>query len=365
MLTANLRRLSLPTTVTALFFAMLLFAAAPLSAGQARHTMVIAHLYPADMESNEVHPALVRFADIVQTQTRGAVEVKIFGALQLGTEVEYTAKAKQGKTVQSAVLSSGAFSSFFPKYQVITTPFLFEDYNAAWAFFDSDWYADFMGQMREETGLRWLGTFDEGGGFVAFTNNKRLIKTPADMKGLRIRVEENPAHIAVMEALGAKAVPLEWGQVPTALQTGVADGQFNAPGLNTAMRFWDSCDYTTWTGHIYNTGNWVVNDQWFKDLPEEYQRIILRAARQAVWYGRGVAAHLCYLGWREGTRKYKGHFVPNSDEKNAFKELMRPAFFKWATEDFGLSADLINDVWSRVDSISKSLDQEYRDKLGR
>lgn len=344
---------------------LLLFAAGSAAAETPAYTMVIAHLYPADMESNEVHPALVRFADIVQTQTKGAVEVKIFGAMQLGTEVEYTAKAKQGKTVQSVVLSSGAFSSFFPKYQVITTPFLFDDYNTAWAFFDSDWYAGFMREMRESTGLRWLGTFDEGGGFVAFTNNKRLIRTPEDMKGLRIRVEENPAHIAVMEALGAKAVPLEWGQVPTALQTGVADGQFNAPGLNTAMRFWDACDYTTWTGHIYNTGNWLVNDQWFRNLPENYQHIILRSARQAIWYARGVAAHLCYLGWKEGTRKYKGHYIPNSKEKEAFKKIMRPAFFSWATEDFGLSEDLIKEVWSQADSISKGLDREYWDKWGK
>lgn len=343
---------------------LLFFAAAPASAEKAQYSMVIAHLYPADMESNEVHPALVRFADIVQTQTGGAVEVKIFGALQLGTEVEYTAKVQQGKTVQAAVLSSGAFSSFFPKYQIVTTPFLFDDYNTAWAFFDSEWYARFMREMREATGLRWLGTFDEGGGFVAFTNNKRLIKTPEDMKGLRIRVEENPAHIAVMESLGAKAVPLEWGQVPTALQTGVADGQFNAPGLNTAMRFWDTCDYTTWTGHIYNTGNWVVNEQWFKNLPENYQQIILRAARQAVGYARGVAAHLCYLGWKEGTRKYKGHYISSSQEKEAFKKLMRPAFFKWATEDFGLTPELLNEVWTTVDDISKGLDREYQDKWG-
>jgi tripartite ATP-independent transporter DctP family solute receptor len=339
--------------------------AAPLMAENPKYTMVIAHLYPVDMQNNEVHPALIRFADIVETQTQGAMKVRVFGALQLGTEVEYTAKAQKGKTIQAAVLSSGSFSSFFPRYQVITTPFLFTDYNAAWAFFDSAWYARFMDQMRQKTGLRSLGVFDEGGGFVAFTNNKRLIKTPKDMQGLRIRVEENPAHIAVMESLGAKAVPLEWGQVPTALQTGVADGQFNAPGLNAAMRFWDSCDYTTWTGHIYNTGNWVVNDKWFKALPEEYQHIILRAARQAVWYGRGLAAHLCYLGWKEGTKKFKGYYVPSTEEKEAFKKVMRPAFFKWATEEFGLPADFIKETWTKVDETSNAIDHEYWEKWGK
>ncbi|MBW2058521.1 MAG: TRAP transporter substrate-binding protein DctP [Deltaproteobacteria bacterium] len=331
----------------------------------AKYTMVIAHHYPVDMTNNEVHPSLVRFANIVQTQTKGAIEVKIFGGMTLGTEIEYTQKAQKGKTVQSAVLSSGAFSSFFPKYQVITTPFLFSDYNVAWAFFNSRWYADFMNEMRQKTGLRWIGMFDDGGGFVAFTNNKRLIKTPKDMKGLRIRVEENPAHIAMMEALGAKAVPLEWGQVPTALQTGVADGQFNAPGLNAAMKFWEPCDYTSWTGHVYNSLNWVVNDEWFKGLPEEYQRVILRAARQAVMMGHGVSEFLTVLGWKTCCEKFKACYVPTPDEKAAFRDIMRPAFYKWATEEFGLKPEFIHETWNKVEEISKALDAEYMEKWGR
>lgn len=222
-----------------------------------------------------------------------------------------------------------------------------------------------MGEMRQKTGLRWIGMFDDGGGFVAFTNNKRLIKTPEDMKGLRIRVEENPAHIAVIEALGAKAVPLEWGQVPTALQTGVADGQFNAPGLNAAMKFYESTDYTSWTGHVYNSLNWVVSDTWFKRLPDDYQRVILRAAREAVMYGHGLSAHLNFLGWRQSCEKFKDCYVPTSGEKAAFRDLMRPAYFKWATEDFGLKAEFIHEVWGEVDRISMTLDKEYLDKWGR
>lgn len=334
-------------------------------AAKAEYTMVIAHHFPADMTNNEVHPSLHRFKNVVETATKGAIEVKIFGGMVLGTEIEYTKTAQGGKTVQSAVLSSGAFSSFFPKYQVITTPFLFPDYNTAWAFFNSEWYADFMSEMRKKTGLRWIGMFDDGGGSVAFTNDKRLIKTVEDMEGLLIRVEENPAHIAVIEALGAKAVPLEWGQVPTALMTGVADGQFNAPGLNAAMKFWESCDYTTWTGHVYNSLNWVVNDEWFKSLPEEYQQIILRAAREAVMYGHGLSAHLTNLGWQECVKRFKGSYIPTPEEKEAFAKRMRPAFYEWATEEFGLKPEFIHEVWDKVAEIDEELGSEYWNKWGK
>ena len=131
----------------------------------------------------------------------------------LGSEVETGKQAQAGTTVQSSIMSSGAMSSFYPKYQIITTPFLFPNYRVAWEYFDGPWHAEFMRGAIEEAGLRYLGTFDDGGGFVAFTNNVRPIRTVDDIKGLRIRVEEHPAHVATMKALGASATPLPWTSV--------------------------------------------------------------------------------------------------------------------------------------------------------
>ncbi len=320
--------------------------------------MVIAHHFPSSLLDNEVQLSLVRFKDIVEQETEGEIIVEIHPDNSLGTEVEYTEEVQAGGiTIQSSVLSSGAFSSFFPSYQVMTCPFLFPDYPTAWAFFDSDFYLDFMDRMREETGLRYLGTFDDGGGFVAFTNAKKLIRTPEDMEGLRIRVEENPAHIAVIEALGAKAVPLEWSQVETSLASGVADGQFNAPGLNAAMKFWELVPYTSWTGHIYNTLNWVVSDEWFGQLSKEHQKIIVRAAREAILIGHGNAARLTLLGWEECKKNFEEAYVPTALEKQAFSDIAKPAFREWFVEDFGGDEELLNDLLSEVERIHQELGQ--------
>ena len=191
----------------------------------AEYTMTIAHLYPDDLANNEIAPAMERFRQVVESGTNGEVEVKVFGNGALGSEVETGKQAQKGRTVQSVLISSGATSSFFKSYQIATTPFLFPNYQTAWEFFDSEYFANFMRGALTSSGLRYLGTFDDGGGFVAFTNNKRLIRTLADLKGLKIRVEENPAHIATMKALGVNPTPLPWAEVPTALTTGLADGQ--------------------------------------------------------------------------------------------------------------------------------------------
>jgi len=318
--------------------------------------MVIAHHYPASLDDNEVQLSLVRFKNLVEAATDGNIQVKIYPNCTLGTEVEYTKEVQAGgKTIQSSVLSSGAFSSFYSPYQVMTCPFLFPDFPTAWAFFDSDFFAKFMEQMRSKTGLRYLGTFDDGGGFVAFTNSKHIIKTVDDMKGLRIRVEENPAHVAIIEALGAKAVPLEWSQIETCLASGVAEGQFNAPGLNAAMKFWELVDYSTWSGHIYNTLTWVINDDWLNSLPENYQDIILRASREAVLIGHGNAARLTLLGWEECKKNFKDTYALTAAEKAEFAKIAKPAFRKWYVEEFKGDEELLDSMLNEVDKIYKSM----------
>lgn len=326
-----------------------------LSAEKGPIKMVIAHHFPASLEDNEVQLSMVRFKNLVEAATDGNIQVEIYPNCTLGTEVEYTKEVQAaGKTIQSSILSSGAFSSFFPSYQVMTCPFLFPDFPTAWAFFDSDFFAKFMDQMRSETGLKYLGTFDDGGGFVAFTNSVRLIKTVEDMKGIRIRVEENPAHIAIIEALGAKAVPLEWSQVETCLASGVAEGQFNAPGLNAAMKFWELVPYTSWTGHIYNSLNWVVSDEWFNSLPENYQDIILRASLEAVLIGHGNAARLTLLGWEECKKNFKEAYALTTAEKAEFAEIAKPAFRKWYVEEFKGDEELLDSILNEVEKIYKS-----------
>ena len=322
------------------------------------HTMVVSHLSPEDLEGNELAPAMAHFESLVEARTGGDLDVQVFGAGALGSEVETGKQAQQGSTVQATVLSSGAMSSFYPKYQIITTPFLFPNYRVAWAYFDGEWHANFMKGTIEEAGLRYLGTFDDGGGFVAFTNNVRPIKTVDDIKGLKIRVEENPAHVATMKALGASATPLPWGEVLTALGTGLADGQFNAPGVSTSFKLWDVNDYTTWSGHVFNSQSWMVSESWFQSLPEEYQAIVVDSAREAIGMAHGVAALQAVVGWQESCAEFEECVILADEEKQKMAELAKPAWKEWITGDFGIEASLVDELWAEVDRI----DQELQEK---
>jgi tripartite ATP-independent transporter DctP family solute receptor len=325
------------------------------------YTMVVAHLLPEDLTDNEVAPAMAHFESLVEARTGGDIDVQVFGAGALGSEVETGKQAQAGTTVQASVLSSGAMSSFYPDYQIITTPFLFPNYRVAWDYFDGDWHAELMRGAIEEAGLRYLGTFDDGGGFVAFTNNVRPIRTIDDIQGLKIRVEENPAHVATMKALGASATPLPWGEVLTALGTGLADGQFNAPGVSASFKLWDVNDYTTWSGHVFNSQSWMVSEAWFQSLPDEHKAIIVDSAQEAIKMAHGISALAAVIGWQESCEQFDECIILADDEKQKMADVARPAWKEWITTDFGVDEAMVDELWAEVDRIAaeqKARDQE-------
>ncbi|SDG58861.1 TRAP-type C4-dicarboxylate transport system, substrate-binding protein [Onishia taeanensis] len=338
--------LRLPKTLA---LAALPLAMAAAQAQAQSYEMVIATQIPENMSNNAIYPALVHFKDLVETRTDGDLTVSIFGGGQLGSEVENGSEVQAGgRTLQSTIMSSGAMSSFYGDYQLVTAPFLFSNWRQAWAFFDGPWFADFMKGTIDAADMRYLGTFDDGGGFVAFTNNKRLIKTVEDLDGLNIRTEENPAHVAIMQSLGASATPLPWGELITALETGLADGQFNAPVLNTTFNFDAVTDYTTLTGHVYNSAPWVVSESWFQELPEDYQDAVVTSAREAITMSHGMSGALATASWQESCERFEECYIMPTAERERMADIARPAWQDWIVNDYGMDESLVDDMLTEV-----------------
>jgi TRAP-type C4-dicarboxylate transport system substrate-binding protein len=345
----------------ALTVLFMLFAA---GSALAAEKLAIGTVYPGNMTDNEVYPALKYFEVLLNQKSGGAYEVEIFPGGQLGSEVEVTRECQAGATVQMSIASSGAFSSFYKKYQAIIAPYLFPNRATAWAFFDSDFFADFMNEL-PSIGLRYLGTMDDGGGFVVLTNSLRPVNSAADFKGMRVRTEENPAHMAVMNAMGASAVPMPWGQVATALATKAAHAQFNAPSIISWAKLWESQKYVTFLNHIHNTNTWVVSEKWFKAQSPKNQQAIIEAAREAIIYSRGVAAHLSELAVDE-SKKHEMEFNHITPENLAeLKKLAQSGYRKWAVEEFGLKAELLDAVQNEVTSINKTMGDAMVKRYGK
>ena len=153
--------------------------------------------------------------------------------------------------------------------------------------------------------------------------------------------------MSVMNAMGASAVPMAWGEVATALATKTAHGQFNAPSIISWAKLWETQKYVTFLNRIYNTNTWVVSEKWFKAQSNENQKHILEAARAAIIYSRGVAAHLSELAVDESKEHGMRFNYISLKNMTKLKKMAQVGYRKWAVDDFGLKAS-IQSIKTRV-----------------
>lgn len=226
------------------------------------------------------------FKSMVEKGTNNGVKVEIYPAGTLGNERETMEQVKAG-IIQSYISSGGGMAVFYPLMSVLDIPFAMPNYNVAYKVYDGSFGKALCDDILKKTGFRVLG-FGESGGFFQITNSKRPIRTPADMKGLKIRTMTIPMHMEIMKAFGASPTPIAWAEVYTALQTGVVDGQQNPVPIIETGKLYEVQKYMTVTNHIYTPYVWVINNEWFLSLPKEYQEIITDAAKTALVAGRGI-----------------------------------------------------------------------------
>lgn len=162
-----------------------------------------------EIPDNRTVKAVEIFKYNVEKRTNGALEVQPYHARKLGDEREMMEGVRMG-TIQMIFVSSGPLPGFFPPIMVFDIPFMFSSAPAAWAVFESDFGKELSEAFLKKTGVRCLSITENG--YRHFTNNVRPIKTPADMKGLKIRTMQNPAHMAMVKALGADPTPIPFGE---------------------------------------------------------------------------------------------------------------------------------------------------------
>lgn len=246
----------------------------------------LAHLNPPDPFDNPTAPIAAVFKNMVEARTNQNIKVELYAAGVLGKERESMEQVQQG-VIQSYIASGTGISQFYKMYDVTNLPFAFQSYAVAYEVYDGPFGQEMAEDIRKKTGFKVLG-YGESGGFFQISNSKRPIKSPADMKGLKIRTMSIPLHMGIIESLGGAPTPIAWAEVYTALQTGVVDGQMNPiPIINTA-KFYEVQKYITLTNHLYAPYVWVLNDKWYQGLTPAEKEIVMDAAQTALTAGRGL-----------------------------------------------------------------------------
>ncbi len=221
---------------------------------------------------------LAQFKTLVESKSGGSIKVKLFLGGILGDENETVQQTQRGQ-LQGVAASTGAIASLVPEVNVLELPFLFRTATEADKVLDGAAMPVLEKSFRAR-GLV-LGFWSENG-YRSFGTSFGFIKSPADLKGRKMRSQENPVHLEMYKALGASPVPIPTTEVLTSLQTGVIQGYDQTPLYASAGQWLTATKFYTLTNHIYQPAAIVFNKTFFDGLSAENQKVLLSARADLV-----------------------------------------------------------------------------------
>ena len=283
------------------------------------------------------HKGLEKFAELVKEKSNGDMEVELFHSAQLGSERDAVEGVSMG-TLEATLSSTGPLANFAKKFMVFDLPFIIQDRDTAFKALDGKMGDEMLASL-EDKGIKGFGFWENG--FRMLTNSKKAINSPEDVKGLKIRLMENPVHMATFKALGAQPVPMPFGDLFTALQQKTVDGQENPLVIIDTSKFDEVQDHVALTGHFYSPAVFMMNKEFFAGLSPEAQNIITESEKEA----RAWEREYCINLEKElvGKLKEKGMQVSTPDKK-AFQEATKTVYDQFKDE---IGEDLINELMQK------------------
>ncbi|MGI6225947.1 MAG: TRAP transporter substrate-binding protein [Peptococcales bacterium] len=233
--------------------------------------------HPYD-EKQPLHQGTVKFAEIVAEKTNGNVEVNIFPNSTLGSSRDLAEGLELG-TIDMGLVPSTNVAAFYKPLDIFYFPFIFRDKEHAYKVADGPIGQQLYEGLLNAKGIRTLAMFESG--FRTITNSKKPIRTPEDFSGIKMRIVDSPINMATFKALGANGSPMAISEVFTALQQGTVDGQDNPIGNVYAYRYYEVQKHITLTEHQWAGIMLMINEKLWNKIPEEYQKIIAEAAKEA------------------------------------------------------------------------------------
>ncbi|MFA5293852.1 MAG: TRAP transporter substrate-binding protein [Phycisphaerae bacterium] len=235
--------------------------------------------------THPVHKGMVYMAEKVQEKSGGRMKVEIYPNEQLGTEKECIEAIQLGYLAITKT-STAPMEGFVSKMKIFGIPYLFRDSEHFWKALKGPIGKELLlaGQAK---GLRGLCFYDAG---ARSFYSKREINSPADLKGMKVRVQNSIMSIKMVQAMGGAATPIPFGELYTALDQGVVDAAENNPPSFYTSRHYEVCKYYTMDEHTMLPDILVISTRVWKNLTPEFQQILQEAVDESVEYQRKIWA---------------------------------------------------------------------------
>ncbi len=236
--------------------------------------LYLAHSLP---QSHPVHKGILKFQKVLEEKSEGILKIKIFPDGQLGSEREVLELLQIG-SVAATKVSAATLSNFVPEYHILGIPYLFRNKEHQFNVLEGP-----IGKSILEKGskfwLRGLCYYDAGS--RSFYTSKKAIRTPEDLKGLKIRVMNNQMAINMVNSMGGSATPLSYSELYTAIQQGVVDGAENNPPSFVSSNHYEISKYYTLDQHSSVPDVLLIGTKYWDRLSEQEKIWVQEAADES------------------------------------------------------------------------------------
>lgn len=231
------------------------------------------------------HQAFEFLAREMAEKTNGRVTIEIFPNSQLGNERELVEGIQQGK-VDMTFVASALLGNFNQEFFALDIPFMFKDRAGVYRVLDGH-IGRYLLASLEQAGIKGLGYWENG--FRQLTSTWRVVKSPDDLQGLKMRTMENDVHIAAWREEGADPAPLAFSELYNALQSGQFEVQEGPINLFYDMKFYEVQSFITKTNHVYSPWPVLVSPAAYNRLSSEEKTLLMEAMDRATQYQRELA----------------------------------------------------------------------------
>ncbi|RCW99997.1 TRAP transporter substrate-binding protein [Marinomonas foliarum] len=286
------------------------------------NTIVFAH---GANPGNPRYEAAEMFAKLVPICTSGQFNVQVAPSATMGDDAEQLISAQAG-IINMSANSQGTTAQIVPEVGTLGLPFLFKSETDVWRVLDGE-IGQELDRKAQSSGLKIVTFWDNG--FRNVTHTKKSIRTPDDIKGMKIRTPPDEVALDIFATLGANPAPLAWSELPTSLRSGAFDGQENPLTNIYSAKIHEITPYISMTGHQYQSTPVVAGLAWWESLDSKTQDCISTSAKQAGWFQRG--RNMFEVERLKTVLKSEGAIITEVDY-DAFVKATAPVYEKYETQ---------------------------------
>lgn len=272
-------------TLLAALTSVALMAAATVAQAQTKREIKVSHSAQGVM-SSELHMAAWVFSNYIK-ENSDTLTVRIYPNNALGEERAVYEAMQLGSGATCSVTGTAILNNFSKRVGVIDLPFLWRDYDHMSVALDGP-VGQALGADLEKVGFKTVAWMTNWGARNVVTANKS-IKTPDDLKGLKIRTIQSPVYIDALNAMGANATPMAFGEVYTSMQTGVLDGFEHGSAIVVTQKFYEVAKHIALTRHFLGPAIMACSMSEWNKFSDKEKAVVLEAGRLASDVNRSLA----------------------------------------------------------------------------